>query len=82
MTFCLRNPKPCPLLDVSSVGSPNPPSWLADGESDIRTDVPAYRIYRDGVLLEEVPDINQYWQEDLVTFFLGCSFSVSKVFLL
>jgi uncharacterized protein YcsI (UPF0317 family) len=72
--FCQRNPKPCPLLDVSEAGSPNPPAWLAQG-ADIRTDVPGYRVYRDGELVEETGDISAYWQDDLVTFFLGCSFS-------
>lgn len=73
--FCQRNPKPCPLLDFTEPGDPRPPEWLAR-EADIRTDVAAYRVYRDGELVEEgVSDISAYWQDDFVTFLLGCSFS-------
>ncbi len=42
---------------------------------DIRTDVPAYNIYRDGRLDETVSDISDVWKEDLVAFALGCSFT-------
>jgi len=75
LLFCQRNPKPCPLLDVSEAGSPAPPVWLAHQGADIRTDVPGYRVYRDGVLVHEPNDISAYWQDDFVTFYLGCSFS-------
>ena len=75
LLFCQRNPKPCPLLDVSDTGSLHPPVWLAQDGADIRTDVPGYRIYKDGELIEETSDIAAYWQEDFVTFYLGCSFS-------
>lgn len=74
LLFCHRNPKPCPLLDVSDAGSPHPPAWLAQ-DADIRTDVPGYRVYRDGELIDETDDIAAYWQDDSVTFYLGCSFS-------
>lgn len=74
LLFCQRNPKPCPLLDVSEPGSTAPPAWLAR-DGDIRSDVSAYRVYRDGVLIDETTDVSRYWQDDLVTFYLGCSFS-------
>jgi uncharacterized protein YcsI (UPF0317 family) len=42
---------------------------------DIRTDVPAYHLFRDGALSGTLNDIIKHWQDDLVTFVLGCSFS-------
>lgn len=48
---------------------------VAAGDTDIRTDLPKYRIYEDGILQEEVTDVTSYWRDDLVTFVIGCSFS-------
>jgi uncharacterized protein YcsI (UPF0317 family) len=73
MRFCQSNPKPCPLLAVGQPGSPQLPTLGRD--IDIRTDVPAYRVYREGVLVDEVTDLKLLWQGDLVAFVLGCSFS-------
>jgi uncharacterized protein YcsI (UPF0317 family) len=73
MRFCQSNPKPCPLLAVGQPGNPQLPTLGRD--IDIRTDVPAYRVYREGVLVDEVPDLKRLWQGDLVAFVLGCSFS-------
>jgi uncharacterized protein YcsI (UPF0317 family) len=73
LLFCQRNPKPCPLIEVTDVGSPEP-SGVAPG-ADLRTDLPRYRIYRDGRMTEEVTDITGYWRDDLVGFLLGCSFT-------
>ena len=78
MTFCLRNQKPCPLLDVTEPGNPMAPGWLTMQESaDLRTDLPKYRVYQDKELIKEVTDISEYWREDSVAFLIGCSFSVS-----
>ena len=73
MLLCQRNPKPCPLLEVTEPGDYEP-RLLAPG-ADLRYDVPGYRIYRDGELEAEVPDIADYWRDDLVAFLIGCSFS-------
>jgi len=73
LLFCQRNPKSCPLVDVSEVGSYIPTTIAKD--ADIRTDIPKYRIYRDGVFTEEVTDITEYWEEDMVAFLIGCSFT-------
>jgi uncharacterized protein YcsI (UPF0317 family) len=73
LRFCQRNPKPCPILDVTEPGVWEP-SHVADG-ADIRTDLPRYRVYRRGVLVEEPSDIVRWWRNDLVAFLLGCSFS-------
>lgn len=73
LLFCQRNPKSCPLIDVTEAGS-YIPSLIAKN-ADIRTDIPKYRIYKDGVFTEEVTDITDYWEEDMVAFLIGCSFT-------
>ncbi len=73
LRFCQRNPKPCPLLAVSEPGDPFLPTLGED--VDIRTDVPLYRIWRNGELVDEVRDIKSCWRDDLVSFVIGCSFS-------
>ena len=73
MRFCQRNPKACPLIGVSDTGDP---SLSTLGTNiDIRTDVPAYNIYRNGRLEEEMTDISAFWSDDMVAFALGCSFT-------
>jgi uncharacterized protein YcsI (UPF0317 family) len=71
--FCERNPKPCPVLAMSDAGDPMLPSLGRD--IDIRTDVPQYRVWRNGELALEPHDISAVWRDDLVTFVIGCSFS-------
>eukprot|EP00854_Cymbomonas_tetramitiformis_P008496 gene8496-10092_t len=73
LSFALRNPKACPLLSVTSPGDPCPRN-IAPG-ADIRTDIPKYRIWRDGKMSEEVTDITSLWTDDMVAFLVGCSFS-------
>jgi uncharacterized protein YcsI (UPF0317 family) len=79
LLFCQRNPRPCPVLAVSEPGDPTLPGLGHD--IDIRTDVPAYRIWRDGELAAEVSDLREHWRDDLVTFVLGCSFSFEQALL-
>jgi len=76
LKFCWANPKPCPLLAVSNAGDPMLPSLGED--IDIRTDLPMYRLFRDGVMERDVLDIRDLWQDDWVTFALGCSFSFDE----
>jgi uncharacterized protein YcsI (UPF0317 family) len=76
LRFCWANPKPCPLLAISDVGDPMLSSLGED--IDIRTDLPMYRLFRDGVMEKDVPDIRDLWQDDFVTFALGCSFSFDE----
>lgn len=73
LRFCVRNPKACPLLEVTDTGSPHPAGLAAD--ADLRTDLPRYRVFRDGQLVDEPTDIAHYWRSDLVAFLLGCSFT-------
>ncbi|WP_306213520.1 putative hydro-lyase [Actinoplanes sp. RD1] len=72
LLYAQRNPKPCPVLDVSDAGSVT--TVLAAG-ADLRTDLPLYRVWRDGELVEEVPDATAAWRDDMVAFLIGCSFS-------
>jgi uncharacterized protein YcsI (UPF0317 family) len=76
--FCQRNPKPCPLIGMGAPGDPALPDL---GDIDIRTDVPRYRVFRQGELIDEPTDIGKYWSGDLVTFVLGCSFSFEQPLL-
>ena len=79
LRFCLRNPKPCPIVGVGETGDPFLPT-LGD-DIDIRTDVPKYRVFRDGALTDEVTDISDIWQDDLVTVALGCSFTFENALM-
>nr|WP_272819069.1 putative hydro-lyase [Scytonema hofmannii] len=79
LLFCQRNPKPCPILDVTEVGNPEP-KLIAPG-ADIRTDLPRYRVFRQGQLVEETTDIRPFWKDDLVAFLIGCSFSFENAML-
>ncbi len=79
LRFCQRNPKPCPVVGVSETGDPTLPTL--GREIDIRTDVPKYRVFRDGVLSGEVTDITDLWADDLVTVALGCSFTFENALM-
>jgi len=71
--FCQRNPKPCPLLETTEPGGFEPPQF-APG-ADLRTDLPRYRVWRDGQLAAEPTDVRDVWRDDLVSFLIGCSFT-------
>lgn len=88
LLFCQRNPKPCPLISVLEAGeylyNSNPDGDNALDQNtyiDIRTDLPKYRIFKDGVLVEEVTDIKKQWNESFYTFIIGCSFSFEDAIL-
>lgn len=73
LRYCVANPKPCPILGV---GEPGDPAIAALGaDLDIRTDLPSYRVFRDGRHTDTVADIVGLWREDLVCHVIGCSFS-------
>ena len=79
LLFAQRNPKPCPILEIGDIGD-----YLTNDiacKADIRTDIPQYRIYRNGTLSEECPDIKKIWQKDFVYFLLGCSFTFEQALL-
>ncbi|MET7703846.1 putative hydro-lyase [Streptomyces sp. NPDC005485] len=72
LLFCQRNQKACPVLDVTDAGAWT--SVLADG-ADLRTDLPRYRVWEHGELVQEPTDVVDRWRDDLVTFLIGCSFT-------
>ncbi len=79
LLFCMRNPKPCPVLEVGDAGSKEIKTMASHG--DICKDFPKYRIWENGILKEEVTDISDYWKDDLVYFLIGCSFSFESEML-
>ncbi|MGI5193764.1 putative hydro-lyase [Streptomyces sp. CA-288835] len=72
LLFCQRNPKACPVLEVTDPGS-----WTTAlaPDADLRTDLPRYRVWRNGELADEPTDVRDVWRDDLVTFLIGCSFT-------
>lgn len=73
LLFTQRNPKSCPILEVSDVGARSL-NYIAKG-GDIARDIPKYRVYEHGVMTGEYTDASQFWRDDLVSFLIGCSFS-------
>jgi uncharacterized protein YcsI (UPF0317 family) len=76
LRFCQLNPKPCPVIGMSEIGDPRIPALGAD--LDIRTDLPGYRVWKNGELVEETGEISRWWRDDLVAFVIGCSFSFEE----
>jgi len=73
LLYCQRNPKPCPVVAVGEVGKASMPTLGAD--IDLRSDLPRYRVWRDGEMVAEHNDVREHWRDDLVAFAIGCSFS-------
>lgn len=78
LLFAQRNPKPCPLLGVLEPGQVSSP-LLAGG--DIRTDIPSYRVFSHGSLIDEPKDATAYWTENTVAFLIGCSFTFEQALI-
>lgn len=78
LLFCVRNPKPCPILDVLEPGQIEPA--IAPG-ADLRSDLPRYRVFENGQFKVEVQDITDIFRKDMVSFLLGCSFSFENAML-
>jgi len=79
LKFCEANPKPCPLIAMSEPGESSIAKLGAD--LDIRTDIPSYKIFENGIVTSEVNDISALWRDDLVAFLLGCSFSFEEALI-
>lgn len=77
LLFAQRNPKPCPVLEVLEPGEFG--GRILDG--DVRTDLPGYRVYADGELVDQPSDAGRYWRDDLVAFLIGCSFTFENALL-
>ncbi len=79
LLFCQRNRKACPVLDVCEAGSTTAARVATD--SDVRRDIPRYRIYEHGRLVAEPADLLDCWDDDYVSFLIGCSFSFEGALL-
>jgi uncharacterized protein YcsI (UPF0317 family) len=79
LRFCRLNPRPCPLIGVSAPGDWRLPELGED--LDIRTDLPRYRVWRDGTPVDEPQDLLRWWRDDLVVFAIGCSFSFEQALI-
>ncbi|MBQ9942097.1 MAG: putative hydro-lyase [Christensenellaceae bacterium] len=79
LLFTQRNPKPCPILEVSDVGSRE--FALTAPGSDIAKDISLYRVYENGELTGEYQDISQFWRDDFVSFLIGCSFTFESALM-
>ena len=79
LRFAQANPRPCPVLAVTEAGDPRLPTLGED--LDLRTDLPRYRVWRNGELVEEPTDISHLWRDDLVGFAIGCSFSFEEALI-
>lgn len=77
--FCQANPRPCPVLGISERGSPALPTLA--GNIDLRVDLPRYRVWVDGKLVDEPTQIESLWRDDFVAFALGCSFSFEEALI-
>lgn len=77
LLFAQRNPRSCPVLEVTEPGGTD----AAILSGDLRCDLPAYRVYRDGEFVQERTDVTDLWRDDLVCFLLGCSFTFEAALL-
>lgn len=78
LLFTQRNPRSCPLLEVTDLGS-SQTKFIAD--ADIASDIPAYRVYKKGELTDIRTDIHPIWRDDFIAFLIGCSFSFEEALL-
>jgi len=84
LLFCQRNQQACPLIEVLDVGCFQPSHCIlpsSSGAADLRTDLPLYRIYRNGRHVLTTQDVTDYWPEDSVAFLIGCSFSADEALI-
>ena len=77
--FCKLNPKACPLVGQTKLK--NPYFDKLGDDIDIRFDLPMYNIYKNGDLVSKVRNIKEYWNDSLIAFAIGCSFSFEDALL-
>ena len=76
LVYCQRNQRACPVLEICDAGDPQPRE-LAPG-ADLRTDLPRYAVYREGVRGPDVTDARDLWRPDLVAFLIGSGISFDQ----
>lgn len=79
LLFCMRNPRACPLLEVLDPGQTEP--LLCAPGADLRTDLPRYRLFRSGQATRDCEDIRASFEDDMVSFLIGCSFTFENALL-
>ncbi|TFE02303.1 putative hydro-lyase [Jeotgalibacillus salarius] len=79
LLFCQRNQKACPIIDVIEAGSAV--AALSAADANVKTDIPKYRIYREGKLTEERNEVTDLWTDDMVGFLIGCSFTFEEALM-
>jgi uncharacterized protein YcsI (UPF0317 family) len=79
LRFCVANPRPCPVIEVTEPGAYEP--RISAPGADLRTDLPRYRVHVDGEVVDEPADVEDVWRDDLVAFLLGCSFTFERALL-
>jgi len=79
LRFCVANPRPCPVIEVTEPGAHEPP--ISAPGADLRTDLPRYRVHVDGEVVGEPTDVRDVWRDDLVAFLIGCSFTFERALL-
>lgn len=79
LRFCQRNQAACPVIGMTEPGSPHVPELGLD--LDLRTDLPRYRVWRDGELADEPEEIGDLWRSDLLGFVIGCSFTFEEALI-
>ena len=78
--FAKLNPFPCPVLEV--IKGEQPLTYDMGEGGNICSDIPRYRIYRDGVWDgETLTDVTEYWKQGYVGFLIGCSFSFEEALM-
>lgn len=79
MIWCLRNPRPCPLIEVLKDGETTSNNFL--NGLDVRLDIPLYRILSSSEPEKSIVDICDIWRPDLYSFLLGCSYTLDDLLI-
>ena len=74
--FSKLNPKPCPILEILEAGQTQ---LKKISTAMVTTDFPAYRIFNYKKITEDIHDITTYWQDNLVSFLIGCSYTTDHL---
>mmetsp|Transcript_11256 Transcript_11256/g.21055 ORF Transcript_11256/g.21055 Transcript_11256/m.21055 type:complete len:416 (+) Transcript_11256:33-1280(+) len=72
-SLCVRNS----LSSISST-TDTTTATATTTAADLRTDLPLYRIYRNGKHVLTTHNVIDYWPSDSVAFLIGCSFSADE----
>ncbi|MEO2267481.1 putative hydro-lyase [Pseudoalteromonas pernae] len=79
LRFCQLNPQACPLLGQTDAGAVGLDELAKN--LDLRSDLPRYRVFKNGQLVCEPTDVSDIWRDDLVSFLIGCSFSFEEALI-